>query len=493
MKKALLLSITTLLVFAGGASADLPIEDYVRMMIDDGTLDYNGQSKAVLYDGASGNVRTFAIHRYRDPDSVFSTAVWEYDAEDGTPLGKHMKNIGGNHTVAKAACEGGAPGEAVTAGYWDTGTKSVFWTAGFSFVPSGWTWDIVDESDQMEQANKVVTDEYGNIYVAGNTWSAETGADIVVHKYDSNHDEHVWNTTLYEEGDDYAYGISIGSVENEFLGLAVESDSFLQLFKLDQNGKAVGSKDYRERANKWSVDPSGTVWTFHLNPYHSAADSCFYVSGTLDKDSDRDFWLACCDYEGNYIWEKTFDGGHDDWANAITAGFGYLYVAGSSHNGTDYDCRVIRYDETGSETWNITYGAKGDQGLSAITLDPQGNFYVAGYTGDLDADSTQAFLIKYRQPDVIAVAEQPVSTEQTIKLEVVDNLTHSPSIRYSLPAGQYGILSFYSADGRKLESYALDPEQSTFLWDLQCISSGVYFVLLESGSTSISKKALVVR
>lgn len=353
----------------------------------------------------------------------------------------------------------------------------------------------------MEQASKVVTDEYGSIYVIGNTWSGTTGADIVIIKYNSDRN-HVWKTTIAEEGDDYAYGMDVSNVAStKRLHLVLErrkaaDDCHTFIYDLSSETGIPNPANvfkFGVRLNFGEVHPTGASFA-KKSSYQSAADDRFYISGTIDDGEDKDFWLACSDYEGNYIWERTFDGGNDDWANAITAGFGYVYVAGSSHNGTDYDCRVIRYDEAGNESWNITYGAEGDQGLSAICLDPAGNFYVTGYTGDLtpDPDSTQALLLKYSQPDVTGIEEQP-SSPPSVTLEILDNLSSSSTIRYSIPRGQHGILTFYAADGCKIESFALDETGSDFSWNASTLPSGVYFARLQTGGSAKVAKFLKIR
>lgn len=494
MKKTLLLSITTLLVFAGSALAVDPTLEWKMDVAEE--LPVTTRSVDVLVSPTAGAVLNVVLRKHKDPDSVYSTAIHNYALGNGSLLSSDIKSIAGKHTTAKGACIG-QNGDIITTGSWYNGTNTVFWTAGYRPKPHGWLWDIVSESSQMEQAFKVVTDEYGSIYVIGNTWSAETGADIVIHKYDSERN-HVWYTTLYEEGDDYVYGMDafkVASTKRLYLALEkrkAADDCHTFIYDLSSETGILDparTLKFGLRLNFGEVHPTGARFA-KKSSYH-AADDCFYISGTLDDGEDKDFWLACCDYEGNYVWERTFDAGHDDWANAIALGFGYVYVAGTSGNGTDYDCRVIRFDESGTESWNITYGAEGDQGLSAICLDPEGNFYVTGYTGDVVADSLLELVIKYSQPDVVGI-EEP-SSPSSVTLEVVGNLFAKPTIHYSIPVGQSATLSFYSADGRLIENLSLSSSQSSFTWPVAHQPTGVYFARLGAGNQSITSKVVLTK
>lgn len=65
-----------------------------------------------------------------------------------------------------------------------------------------------------------------------------------------------------------------------------------------------------------------------------------------------------------------------------------VYVTGYTHNGTNRDITVLKYDSLGTLLWNQFYGSvSGDDEGTSIKVDPTGNVYVAGYTyvsGQLD-------------------------------------------------------------------------------------------------------------
>ena len=78
-------------------------------------------------------------------------------------------------------------------------------------------------------------------------------------------------------------------------------------------------------------------------------------------------------------------------------------------------------------------------------------------------------------------------TPSAIQLEI----TALSSIRYSIPSGEQGTISLYDPSGRRIESLCVQGEGQVAM--KAGLSSGVYFVKLESGKTSVTKKAVVLR
>ncbi len=139
------------------------------------------------------------------------------------------------------------------------------------------------------------------------------------------------------------------------------------------------------------------------------------------------------------VWNKVYDSGNADvaWGVAVD-GEANVYVTGSSHNGTDWDYLILKYEQH------------------------------------------------------TAIAEQP-PTNSPLILEVVENLSATPTLSYTLPAGMTGTLTFYSADGRAIESHSLNPSQSSFTWPADEIPAGVYFAELTVGNYAQTVKAILIR
>ncbi|NLI97073.1 T9SS type A sorting domain-containing protein [bacterium] len=65
------------------------------------------------------------------------------------------------------------------------------------------------------------------------------------------------------------------------------------------------------------------------------------------------------------------------------------------------------------------------------------------------------------------------------------------SIRYYLPSGERGTLTVYDPSGRSIESYRVQGEGKVAM--RANLPSGVYFIKLEAGKASVTKKVVVLR
>lgn len=137
---------------------------------------------------------------------------------------------------------------------------------------------------------------------------------------------------------------------------------------------------------------SSTTYYYRVSAYNSAgpstpADSGYVVThlftqrlGTRDRDC-------------------AFGGAADAAGNIYTTGFTMGPMDGNTYNGGQ-DIFVVKYDSVGIKQWTRQPGTSSDDYASKVTVDSNGNVYVAGYTyGALDNNANtgviDCFLIKY--------------------------------------------------------------------------------------------------
>lgn len=210
-----------------------------------------------------------------------------------------------------------------------------------------------------ENANCVVTDVSGSVYLAGSTSTA--------------------------------VNIASGGFQNTCGG---NSDAFL--VKFDGNGNRL-----------WATYYGGALNDFG---YSLATDSLknIYLAGNTKSTSGiasggfqnnysgfNDAFLVKFDAAGNRIWATYYGGSLDDKAYSLATGFnGDIYMAGftSSYSGISFggfqnsqvgsfggfDAFLVRFNSLGNRIWATYYGGTQiEEGLS-VTTDIAGNIYLGG-------------------------------------------------------------------------------------------------------------------
>ncbi len=126
------------------------------------------------------------------------------------------------------------------------------------------------------------------------------------------------------------------------------------------------------------------------------------ISGnkTTPNYGGADVWVIKCDVNGNKQWEKIFGGSLLDEPFKIKETNNYYLIAGSSYSGISgnktsinkgsKDYWVLKIDINGNVVWDKTYGGNLYESLRDITIDNNGNIYLAGNsTSDISGDKSQ--------------------------------------------------------------------------------------------------------
>ena len=379
-------------------------------------------------------------------------------------------------------------------------------------------WDRYYDAGADDMAQGVAVDASGNVYATGFTLDVGIQNFLTV-KYDPEGNV-VWDRT-HNVGYDRAYGVAVDGVGNVYVtGYCIDlgGDGNFLTVKYDPNGNLMWEKMYGgnrdDMAQDVAVDASGNVYVtgysyegqrFDLRlikydsqgnlkwnrPYDSGSDD-FAFGIALDGIGNIYVAGSCAAYltvrfdpQGNSVWERIYGANGQAEAVAVDA-FDNVYVTGSVEIGWEYDFLTIKYNMDGILIWESPY-APGEL-ATGIALDTSGCFYVTGSSYNENNSNIRTIKCK----EVEAVEEQGFITSP-VTLEVIDNLSSTPSLKYSLPAGTNSKLTFYSADGRKIATYLLDPSQSTFTWNAKEVPAGVYFARLTVGNESITAKAILIR
>jgi hypothetical protein len=210
-----------------------------------------------------------------------------------------------------------------------------------------------------DYGNSVAADDSGNVYVTGSSTGIKTGADYLTIKYDSTGQQQ-WASTYSSAGNNVDEGRSVG------------------------------------------LDGSGNVYVTGVLAYSEGKASTDNW-GTIKYDSTgAEQWVRV--YDGPaHIADEAFSIAVDVNGNSYVVGYGHGLTSGS-------DLTSLKYDTDGVEQWVQAYDGPlhgTDSGFD-VTLDFQGNVYVAGATGvDVAIDYAT---IKYSQAPSATPTPTPTAT-----------------------------------------------------------------------------------
>ncbi|MBK8874682.1 MAG: SBBP repeat-containing protein [Bacteroidia bacterium] len=283
-----------------------------------------------------------------------------------------------------------------------------------------------------EQANSIVLDLSGNIFIAGsfegtadfdpgsgtNNLTPVAAGDIYICKLDAS-GNFGWVKQIGGNGFDFCGSLDIDASGNLYFAGAFEgavdfdpgagnttltaagfSDSFVS--KLDASGNFIWARNFSgadyETAFSVAVDISGNV----------------FITGTFDGTSDfdpgsgvnnltsagfQDIFVAKLNTSGNFVWAHQLGSVADDYGNSVAVdATGNLYLAGYFQTTVDFnpgagtntltsfgenDIFVAKFDPAGNFVWvNRMGGADFDYAYS-IDVDATGNIYTTGGFGDI--------------------------------------------------------------------------------------------------------------
>lgn len=349
-------------------------------------------------------------------------------------------------------------------------------------------------------AQAITTDTRGNVYVSGKSAGGATSADYATIKYDGDGTE-LW-VARYDgpaSGSDGVYwGIAVDEACNVYVtgqsdGVSLMDSDFATV-KYDSLGNEL-----------WSARYTGPV-VGEDSGYDLAvgSDGSVYVIGRSWAGSHHfDYATVKYDADGNEEWVARYNGPGDDWdcphTNAVDSE-GNMYVTGQSvGDGTYWDCATIRYSSTGELDWVAMYdgGSGGEDYGWGLVMDGDGRVIVTGASvgsGVHPDCTTIAYWAATGLPDDAAsTVELHPCTPNPFK-----GVTH---LHFGAPPGDGPIgLNVYDVRGRlvkRLVGGCVDPGERVRVWDGTDergarVPSGVYFVRLEAGGETATRKVVVL-
>jgi hypothetical protein len=422
-----------------------------------------------------GSAETFYAVVLHDPSD--GHIVWEKRDPDGydPPHTRNSRATG----VAQAGGSVYTTGNIGTTGLltykFDIATGDTLWTAhnsyGFSYATGG----------------DCVPDQWGNLFVAGydgvDYW--ENGPIVI--KYGQASGDTAWTGRRVPE----LYSTSSCTVDS--------TGAFYLL----------GLGSYGDNIIKYNNSTGDTVWTrpglLGAEPRGiSCGNGSVYVAGTALLD----YSLARCSIlDGDSLWTRRFDSPYHLYDRAMSCAVddsGFVYLTGSSFNGTDFDIWTLKCTPDGDTLWSVRYNGpdgKNDFGRGCC-VDSLGYLYVTGFSAT--GRGYDMVTIKYNT-NYTGVAGGPVAPQGGRYFLGGVYPNPSPggkvSLRYELSSAGRVAFAVYNIAGqlvRNLDQGKQPAGIHQIAWDGTDrqgarVASGVYLLRCKLGGLSATRKVLVVR
>ncbi|MBI2569975.1 MAG: SBBP repeat-containing protein [Candidatus Schekmanbacteria bacterium] len=282
-------------------------------------------------------------------------------------------------------------------------------------VPESACWTRQSGTAANEFARAAVTDEAGNIFVAGMSYGDFAGQgnsgdrDYLVAGYDRN-GEPSWARLSGTAAFDHAQAIAINASGDLLIAGQTQGDLESQtnqggfdafLVKLDSAGN-----------HRWTrLLGSGGGETGHAVAADSSGNSYLvgWTNGSLDGQptaGGNDIFVSRHDSAGIKEWTRLLGTSRDDVAyGAACDGTGNVYVAGASSGALGgassggADIVLAKWDSSGANLWTRQWGTAGEDVAISVAVAADGTIFVSGNTdanleGESSGGAIDAFLAK---------------------------------------------------------------------------------------------------
>jgi hypothetical protein len=248
-------------------------------------------------------------------------------------------------------------------------------------VDTAWVRRYNSPADDWDRANAIAVDDYGNVYVTGESKGSGTDWDYATIKYYPNGDT-AWVRRYNGPADssDITFALAIDGYGNVYVAgysQGIGSDFDYATIKYDPNGNQVWVRRYNGPGNGTDAVPAVAVDGF----------GNVYVTGSsVGGETGSDYATIKYYPNGDTAWVRRYNGpgnGSDGASGIAVDDYGNVYVTGtSSGSGTGSDYATIKYDPDGNELWVSRYNGPGNasDNASAIALDGSGNICVTGWS-----------------------------------------------------------------------------------------------------------------
>ncbi|MDI6840536.1 MAG: T9SS type A sorting domain-containing protein [bacterium] len=352
------------------------------------------------------------------------------------------------------------------------------WTKTYGGTNCDWGWSVYECAG-------------GGFIIAGETKSFGAGdADVYLVRTDANGNP-LWTKTYGGANYDAAY--SVGKCAGGGFIITGETRSFgaggreVWLLRTDANGDTLWTKTYGGADD----DVGCSVIECAGGGFIIAGCTWSFGAGSADV------WLIRTDANGNTLWTKTYGGANFDVGMSVhqCADSGFI-MAGYYTPSSSEDVYLIRTKANGDTLWTKTYGgASRDLGYSVLEC-ADGGFIIAGLTWSFGAGRWDVYLIRLKDgpsgADETSDSQLPISDCQ---LSIYPNpFTTRVRIQWSEISERERIgLKIYDLSGKLVKTIGVSAGSREIAVNLEELPNGIYFVKMEAGKFTATRKLTIIK
>ncbi len=279
------------------------------------------------------------------------------------------------------------------------------------------TLEVVDQVKDLGAINfsnpQTVTDFVGDTDLSDfYRFNVTTASNIQVKLTNLNANADVW--LVDGVGRTIAKGIKAGTADELFSWAVDTGTYFVKVFRPAAGNNANYTLQVATSSSSWPVQfgTTGDDWQGGIsNDNSGSVYTAGYTNGTFPGNTNQgayDASITKYNPDGSQAWIKQFGTtandsssgvGNDSAGNVYATGTTEGSFAGSTLQGT-YDAFITKYNTNGTQAWVKQFGTAAQDYASGISVDGNGNSYIAGntwgtFTGNTTQGAYDAFIAKY--------------------------------------------------------------------------------------------------
>jgi hypothetical protein len=278
-----------------------------------------------------------------------------------------------------------------------------------------WTKKFGGKAEDIGYSVQQTTD--GGYIIAGRSSSfGNGGVDVYLIKTDINGDS-IWTKTYGGNGTNIGYSVQQTTDEGYIIvgstSASVTSSSDVFLIKTDFNGDTLWTKIFGGEKSDVGFSVRQTT------------DEGYIIAGSTSSFGygSNDVYLIKTDYNGNYLWSKTYGGEGLDIGYSVqqTADEGYI-ICGYIRLFDNFFNQVylIKTDSNGDSIWTRTFGGEHDDKGRSVQQTTDGGYIIAGLTNPYGNGNDDVYLIKTDENGLTPIIEIPVTNLKSKLLKLID-------------------------------------------------------------------------